>query len=45
MGKFESLAGRIAYSELTPFSLREVKNVVMMEDHWIRRISRTSADG
>jgi uncharacterized protein len=32
----ESLAGRIAYSELTPFSLREVDDVVSMEQHWLR---------
>ncbi|MDX2250062.1 MAG: ATP-binding protein [Bacteroidia bacterium] len=32
----ESLAGRIAYTELTPFSLREIKTNVSIENHWIR---------
>jgi uncharacterized protein len=32
----ESLAGRIAYSELTPISLRELPNEISIEQHWLR---------
>ena len=32
----ESLAGRIAYSELTPISLRELPNDISIEQHWLR---------
>lgn len=32
----ESLAGRIAYTELTPLSLTELNNVVPLEQHWLR---------
>ncbi|MBC8155153.1 MAG: ATP-binding protein [Bacteroidetes bacterium] len=32
----ESLAGRIAYLELTPFSLTEVQPQVNWQDHWFR---------
>jgi predicted AAA+ superfamily ATPase len=32
----ETLAGRIAYHELTPFSLTEIKNQYTQEDHWIK---------
>lgn len=32
----ESLAGRIAYFELTPFSFGEVKSEMKMEEHWLR---------
>ncbi|NUQ24899.1 MAG: ATP-binding protein [Saprospiraceae bacterium] len=32
----ESLAGRIAYSELTPVSLRELAHSLPMEQHWLR---------
>ncbi len=32
----ESLAGRIAYHELTPFSLPEVSPLCTMREHWMR---------
>jgi predicted AAA+ superfamily ATPase len=32
----ETLAGRIAYFELTPFSLPEIKRVKTMQEHWFR---------
>ncbi len=32
----ETLAGRIAYHELPPFSFSEVKHMVSQEEHWIR---------
>lgn len=32
----ESLAGRIAYSELTPISLRELPIDIPLEQHWLR---------
>lgn len=32
----ETLAGRIAYHELPPFSLSEVREISGMETHWIR---------
>ncbi|MEI6412237.1 MAG: ATP-binding protein [Bacteroidota bacterium] len=32
----ETLAGRIAYFELTPFSLPEIKGVKTMQEHWFR---------
>jgi uncharacterized protein len=32
----ETLAGRIAYHELTPFSYSEVKTLYSQEDHWIK---------
>lgn len=32
----ESLAGRIAYTELTPFSLSEVPQEILMTTHWFR---------
>ena len=32
----ETLAGRIAYSELTPFSYPEVGSLYSMQDHWLR---------
>ncbi len=32
----ESLAGRIAYSELTPISLRELPTNLSLEQHWLR---------
>ncbi len=34
--KTETLAGRISYHELTPFSLGEVKDVVKQEEHWLK---------
>ena len=35
-GNTETLAGRIAYFELTPFSLPEIELVAAQEDHWVR---------
>ena len=35
-GASESLAGRIAYSELTPFTLLETAAAPSMEKHWLR---------
>ena len=35
-GSAESLAGRIAYHELTPFSLPEVETVATQSEHWLR---------
>lgn len=32
----ETLAGRIAYHELTPFSYTEIKNRYTQEEHWIK---------
>lgn len=32
----ESLAGRIAYFELTPFSITEVRTRMPMSEHWLR---------
>lgn len=32
----ESLAGRIAYHELTPFSLLEIESVSTQSEHWLR---------
>jgi len=32
----ETLAGRIAYFELTPFSLLEIKGKVSLHEHWFR---------
>ncbi len=32
----ETLAGRIAYHELTPFSFSEIKSQYSQEEHWIR---------
>ncbi|MFN0174334.1 MAG: ATP-binding protein [Saprospiraceae bacterium] len=32
----ESLAGRIAYFELTPFSINEVRALMPMNEHWLR---------
>jgi uncharacterized protein len=32
----ETLAGRIAYHELTPFSFSEIRNHVSQETHWLR---------
>ena len=32
----ESLAGRIAYFELTPFSVTEVRTRMSMNEHWLR---------
>ena len=32
----ETLAGRIAYSELSPFSLLEVKDRFKMREHWLK---------
>ncbi len=32
----ESLAGRIAYTELCPFSLSEIEGDISMEKHWLR---------
>jgi uncharacterized protein len=32
----ESLAGRIAYFELTPFSISEVRTLMPMNEHWLR---------
>lgn len=35
-GSAESLAGRIAYHELTPFSLPEIESVSTQSEHWLR---------
>jgi hypothetical protein len=35
-GSSETLAGRIAYTELTPFSWLEAENSVSMHHHWLR---------
>ncbi len=35
-GSSESLAGRISYHELTPFSLPEIENKISMEEHWLQ---------
>ena len=35
-GSSETLAGRIAYTELTPFSWLEVSATVAMQDHWLK---------
>lgn len=35
-GSSETLAGRIAYTELTPFSWLEVSDTVSMHDHWLK---------
>lgn len=35
-GLSESLTGRIAYMELTPFNLSEVSNKYTLENHWLR---------
>lgn len=32
----ESLAGRIAYLELTPFNLKEIENTTTLSTHWFR---------
>ncbi len=32
----ETLAGRIAYHELTPFSFSEIKSLYSQEEHWIK---------
>ncbi len=32
----ESLAGRIAYSELTPFGLTEIQDIIPMNRHWLK---------
>jgi len=32
----ESLAGRIAYLEITPFSYGELPGTISLEDHWVR---------
>ena len=32
----ETLAGRISYSELTPFSLLEIKSIKTQEEHWLK---------
>lgn len=32
----ESLAGRIAYFELTPFSINEIKSRMPLDEHWLR---------
>ncbi|MEZ4825273.1 MAG: ATP-binding protein [Bacteroidia bacterium] len=32
----ESLSGRIAYTELTPFGLSEIRPTYTMEEHWLR---------
>ncbi len=32
----ETLAGRIAYCELTPFSFTEIKNIIPMREHWLK---------
>lgn len=32
----ETLAGRIAYHELTPFVHDEIKEIVTLEDHWLK---------
>jgi len=32
----ESLAGRISYVQLSPFSLDEIENKIVLEDHWLR---------
>lgn len=32
----ETLAGRIAYTELTPFSLLEIADKFTMEEHWLK---------
>jgi uncharacterized protein len=32
----ETLAGRIAYHELTPFSYSEIKSLYSQEEHWIK---------
>ncbi|MFN8348799.1 MAG: ATP-binding protein [Spirosomataceae bacterium] len=35
-GTSETLAGRIAYTELTPLSLVEVQSTIPMREHWLR---------
>ncbi len=35
-GSSESLAGRIAYTELTPFSIREIHTQYKQADHWLK---------
>lgn len=35
-GNTETLAGRIAYFELTPFSLLEIDKIKTQQEHWIR---------
>jgi predicted AAA+ superfamily ATPase len=35
-GSSETLAGRIAYTELTPFSLLEVSMKYSLQDHWLK---------
>jgi predicted AAA+ superfamily ATPase len=35
-GASETLAGRIAYTELTPLSLTEVSQQISMHDHWLK---------
>lgn len=32
----ETLAGRIAYIEITPFHFKEIKNDIPMQDHWLK---------
>lgn len=32
----ETLAGRISYIELTPFSLQEIKHIKSQEEHWLK---------
>lgn len=32
----ETLAGRIAYIEITPFHFKEIKNDIPIQDHWLK---------